>query len=87
MLHQSLTARSDVERSHQEGDGDRREARHKPWESSIGRVRQQEEGGITSPRQVAPEWQQEEENEESGLLRDRLFITIDLRLRRAVRHF
>jgi hypothetical protein len=66
----SLTARSDVGSSRQKGDGDRREARHKPWEGSIERVRQQEEGGITSPRQVAPEWRQEEENEESGLLRD-----------------
>jgi hypothetical protein len=45
-------------------------SRHKPQESSIGRVRQQEEGGMTSPRQVAPEWRLEEENEESGLLRD-----------------
>jgi hypothetical protein len=50
----SLTARSDVGSSRQEGDGDRREARHKPRESSIGRVRQQK-GGITSPRQVAPD--------------------------------
>jgi hypothetical protein len=58
----SLTARSDVGSSRQEGDGDRREAHHKPREGSIGGVRQQEEGGITSPRQVALEWRQEEEN-------------------------
>jgi hypothetical protein len=63
-----LTARSDVGSPRQEGDGDRREAHHKPRKSSIGRIRQQEEGGITFPRQVAPEWRQEEENEESGLL-------------------
>jgi hypothetical protein len=58
----SLTAQSNVGSSRQ-GDGDPREARHKPRESSIGRVWQQK-GGITSPSQVAPEWQQEEENEE-----------------------
>jgi hypothetical protein len=52
-----------------------------------GRVRQPEERGITSPRQVAPEWRQEEENEESGLLRDRFFVAFHLRLRHAVRHF
>jgi hypothetical protein len=33
-------------------------------------------GGLTSPRQVAPEWRQEEENEESGLLRDRFFVAL-----------
>jgi hypothetical protein len=52
-----------------------------------GGVRQQEEGGITSPRQVAPEWRQEEENEEGGLLRDRFFVALHLWLRHAFRHF
>jgi hypothetical protein len=38
--------------------------------------------------QVASEWrQEEEEDEESGLLRDRLFVALHLRLRRGVRHF
>jgi hypothetical protein len=45
------------------------------------------EGGITSPCQVASECRQEEENEESGLLRDRFFIAFHLWLRHAVRHF
>jgi hypothetical protein len=75
----SLTARSDVGSSRKEGDGDWREARYKPREGSIGGVWQQEEGGITSPRQVAPEWRQEE-NEESGLLRDRFFVAFHLLL-------
>jgi hypothetical protein len=50
-------------------------------------VQQQEEGGITSPREVAPEWRQEEENEESGLLRDRFFVAFHLWVRHVVRHF
>lgn len=70
-------------RSRQEGDGNG----HKPREGSIKGVRRLRKGGITSPRQVAPEWRQEEENEESGLLRDRFFVTIHILLRRAVRHF
>jgi hypothetical protein len=37
--------------------------------------------------QVASEWRKEKEDEESGLLRDRLFIAIHLQLRRAVRNF
>jgi hypothetical protein len=37
--------------------------------------------------QVASEWRQEEKDEESGLLRDRFFVAIHLRLRRTVRHF
>jgi hypothetical protein len=70
----------------QEGDRDRREARHKPWEGSIEGVRQQAKGGITSS-QVASKWQQEKEDEEGGLLRDRFIVTFYIRLRRAIRHF
>jgi hypothetical protein len=81
------TARSDVGRSRQEGDGDRREARYKPQEGSIKGVRHQAQGGIPSTRQVATEWRQEEEDEENGLLRDRLFVAIHLWLRRTIRHF
>jgi hypothetical protein len=50
-------------------------------------VRCQKKGGVTFPRQVASEWRQEEENEESGLLRDRLLVALHLRLRRTVHHF
>jgi hypothetical protein len=35
----------------------------------------------------ASKWGQEKEDEESGLLRDRFFIAIHLRLRRGIRHF
>jgi hypothetical protein len=38
----------------------------------------QRKGGLTSPRQVAPEWRQEEEIEESGLLQDRFFVALHL---------
>jgi hypothetical protein len=47
---------------------------------------QREEGEILFP-QATSEWGQEKEDEESGLLRDRFFINIHLRLRRGVRHF
>jgi hypothetical protein len=36
---------------------------------------------------IAQEWREEEENEEGGLLRDRLFIALYIRIRRRVRHF
>jgi hypothetical protein len=52
-----------------------------PREGSFGGVRQQNEG-IAFTCQVASERQQEKEDEEGGLLRDRLFITIYFRLRR-----
>jgi hypothetical protein len=70
----------------QEGDRNRREG-HKPQEGSIKGVWRQRKGGITSPRQVASEWRQKEEDEESGLLRDRLFVALHIRLRHRVRHF
>jgi hypothetical protein len=54
---------------------------------SIGRVPQQGEGEGIPFTQVASEWRKEEEDEEGGLLRDRLFIAINLRLRCAVRNF
>jgi hypothetical protein len=38
------------------------------------------------PRVVASEWRQEED-EESGLLRDLLFVALHIRLRRGVRRF
>jgi hypothetical protein len=47
---------------------------------------QREEGEILFP-QAATEWGQEKEDEESGLLRDRFFINLHLRLRRGIRHF
>jgi hypothetical protein len=47
---------------------------------------QREEGGIFLS-QAASEWGQAQEDEESGLLRDRHFINIDLRLRWALRNF
>ena len=47
---------------------------------------QKEEGEILFS-QVASERRQAQEDEESGLLRDRHFINIDLRLRCAVRNF
>jgi hypothetical protein len=47
---------------------------------------QREEGKIFFP-QVASERRQAQEDEESGLLRDRHFINIDLRLRCVVRNF
>ena len=47
---------------------------------------QREEGKIFFP-QAASEWGQAKEDEESGLLRDRHFINIDLRLRRALLNF
>jgi hypothetical protein len=72
----SLTTRSDVMRIRQEGVGNG----HKPQEGSIEGVRRQRKGGITSPRQVASEWRQEEEDEESGLLRDRFFVVLHLGL-------
>jgi hypothetical protein len=43
--------------------------------------------GSPPPRQVTSEWRQEEVDEESGLLRDRLFVALHIRLRRSVRHF
>jgi hypothetical protein len=43
--------------------------------------------GIPFTYQVASERRQEKEDEEGGLLRDRLFVAIHLRLRRAVHHF
>ena len=44
---------------------------------------------VTIPftRQVASEWRQEKEDEEGGLLRDRFFVAIHLRLQRAVHYF
>jgi hypothetical protein len=56
-------------------------------QGSIKGVRRQRKGGITSSHQVASKWRQEEKDEESGLLRDRLFVALHLRLRRRVRHF
>jgi hypothetical protein len=47
---------------------------------------QREEEKILFP-QAASEWGQEKEDEKGGLLRDRYFINIDLRLRRTVRNF
>jgi hypothetical protein len=43
--------------------------------------------GIPFTCQVASERRQEKEDEKGGLLRDRFFVTIHLRLRRSVRHF
>jgi hypothetical protein len=57
--------------SAQEGDGNG----HKPREGSIKGVRRQRKRGITSPCQVTPEWRQEEEDEESGLLLDAASVT------------
>jgi hypothetical protein len=50
-------------------------------------VRHQSQGGIPSSHQVASEWRQEEKDEESGLLQDRLIVALHIRLRRRVRHF
>ena len=47
---------------------------------------QRKEGEVFLP-QAATEWGQEKEDEESGLLRDRFFIGIHLRLRRGIRYF
>jgi hypothetical protein len=43
--------------------------------------------GVPFTHQVASEQRKEKENEEGGLLRDLLFITFYIRLRRAIRHF
>jgi hypothetical protein len=51
----------------------------------IGKGQQSE--GIPFTQQVASERWQEKEDEEGGLLRDRLFVAIHLRLRHAVRNF
>jgi hypothetical protein len=62
-------------------------------EGFIGRVPQQgEEEGEEERKedffsQVASEGRQNKEDEESGLLRDRHFITFYLRLRRALHNF
>jgi hypothetical protein len=60
------------------------ESRNKRKEKKLLQQRKGEE--ILFP-QVGSERRQTQEDEESGLLRDRLFITIDLRLRRTVRYF
>jgi hypothetical protein len=80
VLHLSLTTRSNVGRSRQEGDQNRRQAR-KPWEGSIKGVRQQSQGGIPSLHQVASEWRHEKEDEEGGLLRDQLIVALHIKLR------
>jgi hypothetical protein len=50
-------------------------------------VHQQQEGWIPFTHSIAQEWREEEENEESGLLRDRFFLALYIRIRRCVRHF
>jgi hypothetical protein len=52
-----------------------RESGHKHKEESASSIESQQRGD------------KKEENEESGLLRDRLFVTLYLRLRIDVRHF
>jgi hypothetical protein len=43
--------------------------------------------GIPFTHSITQEWREEEENEESGLLRDRFFLACYIRIRRRVRHF
>jgi hypothetical protein len=50
-------------------------------------VRQQQERWIPFTHSIAQEWREEEENEESGLLRDRFFLALYIRIRHRVRHF
>jgi hypothetical protein len=59
----------------------------KPGENPLEGVRPQAQGGILFLHQVPSERQQEEEDEESGLLRDRLFVALHLRLRLVIRNF
>jgi hypothetical protein len=82
----SLTTQSDVGRSRQEGDRDRRQTR-KLRENSFERVRPQAQEGILFLQQDASEGRQEEEDEEGGLLRDRLFVTLHFIKLRLVHRF